>query len=53
MTNFGSNPLICDLTLFPGKNSPNTAKNHRAFPGKRKEDRAWNFGHLRLKLDQK
>ena len=40
MTNFDSNLLICDPTLFPGKNSPNVAKSNRAFPGKGKEDRA-------------
>ena len=37
---FDSNPLICDPTLFPGKNSPNIAKSNRVFPGKKKEDRA-------------
>ena len=41
LTNFDSNPLICDPTLFPGKNSPNIAKsNNRVFPGKGRGDRA-------------
>ena len=40
LTNFDSNPLICDPTLFSGKNSPNIAKSNRVFPGKKKEDRA-------------
>ena len=40
LTNLDSNPLICDRTLFPGKNSPNIAKSNRVFPGKGKEDRA-------------
>ena len=40
LTNFDSNLLICDPTLFPGKNSPNIAKSSRVFPGKEKEDRA-------------
>ena len=26
LLNFDSNPLICDSTLFPDKNSPNSAK---------------------------
>ena len=26
LSNFDSNPLICDPTLFPGKNNPNIAK---------------------------
>ena len=34
LSNFHSNPLICDPTLFPSKNSPNIAKSNRAFPGK-------------------
>ena len=40
LSNFDCNPLICDPTLFPGKNSPNIAKSNRAFPGKGKGDRA-------------
>ena len=40
LTNFDSDPLICDPTLFPGKNCPNIAKNNRVFLGKGKEDRA-------------
>ena len=40
LLNFDSNPLICDPTLFPGKNSPNIAKNSRSFPGKMRWDRA-------------
>ena len=40
LTSLDSNTLICDPTLFPGKNSPNIAKSNRVFPGKKKEDRA-------------
>ena len=40
LTNFDSNPLIRDPTLFPGKNIPNIAKSVRVFPGNWKEDRA-------------
>ena len=41
LSNFDFNPLICDPTLFPGKNSPNIAKsNNRVFPGKGRGDRA-------------
>ena len=40
LSNFGSNPLICDATLFPGKNSPNIAKSNSVFPGKGRGDRA-------------
>ena len=40
LTNFDSNPLICDLTLFPCKNSPDIAKSNHVFPGRGKEDRA-------------
>ena len=38
---FDSNDLICDPTLFPGKNSRNIAKSNHIFPGKGKGDRAW------------
>ena len=34
LSNFDSNPLICDPTLFPGKNSPNIANSNCVFPGK-------------------
>ena len=34
LQNFESNPLICDPTLFPCKNSSNIAKSNRVFPGK-------------------
>ena len=40
LTNFDPNPLICDPTLFLGKNCPNIAKSNRVFPGKEKKDRA-------------
>ena len=40
LSNFDSNPLICDPTLFPGKNSPNIAKNNRVLPGKGRGDKA-------------
>ena len=40
LSNFDSNPLICDATLFPGKNSPNIAKGNSVFPGKGRGDRA-------------
>ena len=40
LSNFDSNPLICDPTLFLGKNSPNIAKSNRVFPGKWRGDRA-------------
>ena len=32
--------LICDATLFPGKNSPSIANSNRVFPGKGRRDRA-------------
>ena len=34
LSNFYSNPLICDPTLFPSKNSTNIVKSNSAFPGK-------------------
>ena len=40
LSNFDSNPLICDSILFPGKNGPNIAKSNHAFPGKGRVDRA-------------
>ena len=40
LINFDPNPLICDPTLLPSKNSPNIAKSNCVFPGKRKENRA-------------
>ena len=39
LSNFDSNPLIWDPTLFPRKNNPNIAKSNRIFPGKGREDR--------------
>ena len=39
LSNFDSNRLICDSTLFPGKNSPNIAKSNRVFPGEWRGDR--------------
>ena len=38
LSNFDSNLLVCDPTLFPSKNSPNIAKNNRVFPGKGKKE---------------
>ena len=40
------NPLICDPTLFPGKNSPNIAKSNRVSPGKGRGDRTWILTYL-------
>ena len=34
LSNFDSNPLIFDSTLFPDKNSPDIAKRGRVFSGK-------------------
>ena len=45
LSNFDSNPLICDPTLFPGKSSPNIAKSNRVFPGRREEIEPW-FWHI-------
>ena len=39
LSNFDSNSLICDPTLFPGKKSPNIEKYNCAFPGKVRGDR--------------
>ena len=39
-SNFDFNFLICDPTMFPGKNSPNIAKHNRVPPGKGRGDRA-------------
>ena len=44
LSNFDSNPLIFDSTLFPGKNSPNIAKSNHVFSGKRRGDRALTLG---------
>ena len=46
LSNFGSNPLTCDTTLFPGKNSPNFANSNRVFPGKGRGDRAFILTYL-------
>ena len=40
LSDFDSNPLIWDPTLFPGKNSLNTAKSNRVFPENGRGDRA-------------
>ena len=53
LSNFDSNPLIFDNTLFPGKNSPNIAKSNRVFPGKGRRKifgypNCWNFSPLLL-----
>ena len=40
MSNFDFNHLICDPTLFPGKNSPNIAKSNGVLSGNGKGDRA-------------
>ena len=40
LLNFDSNPLICDLTLLPGKNSPSISNNYCVFTGKGRGDRA-------------
>ena len=40
LLDFNFNPLICDTSPFPSKNSPNIAKSNRAFPGKEGRDRA-------------
>ena len=40
LSNFDSNALICNPTVFPGKNSPNIVKSNRVFRGKGRSDRA-------------
>ena len=40
MSNFDSDHLTCDPSLFPTRNSPNGAKSNRIFPGKGRQDRA-------------
>ena len=40
LSDFDSNPLIWDPTLFPGKNSLNIAKSNRVFPENGRGDRA-------------
>ena len=40
LSNFDSNPLICDPALFPGKNKTNIAKSNPIFPEKGREDKA-------------
>ena len=40
LSDFDSNLLIFDATLFPGKRSPNIAKSNRVFPGKGRGYRA-------------
>ena len=48
LSNFVSNPLICDPTLFLGKNSPNIAKSNCVFPGKRIGDRVVILTYLKV-----
>ena len=40
LSNFDSNPLICDPSLFPGINSPSITKSTCVLPGKRRGDKA-------------
>ena len=40
-SNFDFNFLICDPTMFPGKNSPNIANRNRVPPGNGRGDRAF------------
>ena len=40
MSNFDSAPPTCGRALFLAKNSPNSAKSNRIFPGKERGDRA-------------
>ena len=46
LLNFDSNPLICDPTLFPGKNNPNIAESNCVLPGNGKGDSALILTHL-------
>ena len=46
LPNFDSNPLICDPSLFPGKNSPNIAYSNYIFPGKERGDKAFILTYL-------
>ena len=46
LSNFDSNPLICDPTLFPGKNSPNIAESNCLLRGNGKGDSALILTHL-------
>ena len=39
LSNFDSDPLNCDLALFPAKNNTNRAKSNRIFPRIKEEDR--------------
>ena len=41
LSNFDFNFLICDPTMFPGKNSPNIANRNRVPPGNGRGDRAF------------
>ena len=47
LSNFDSNPLTCDPTLFTGKNSTNIANSNRVFPGKGRGDRALILTYLK------
>ena len=38
LPNFDSDSLICDLSLFPGKSSPNITNSNNIFPGKGRGD---------------
>ena len=40
MSHFDSDPPTCGRALFLAKNSPNSAKSNRIFPGKERGDRA-------------
>ena len=40
MSNFDPDPLTCGPVLLPSKNSPNSAKSNRVFPGKEKGNKA-------------
>ena len=52
MSYFGSNPLSCEPTLFPGKNNPNIHKSNRVFPGKRWWDRALTLTYLHTPMPE-
>ena len=40
MSSFDSDPLTCELALFPAKNTSNSARSNRVFPGMRIVDMA-------------
>ena len=41
MSDFDPDRLTCDPTLFPAKNSSNSVKSNRIFPGKERGDEPW------------